>query len=205
VLDAYYLLKALVRDVERQKLKDAVERHALVVTSDPILFEVICTFDLVDSIKDAGWRTQPMGLFEGGLHLRGDRDDDRLDFWYQQVPSTLSQHSRYRDVQERHQFGALGTLRPDVVMRRRTANGDRWLLVEMKMSGASGVGRTVEESARAALADLLAYRRDFGAAFTEGQTYGLGIAWGADIRPASGEVVLTTPEYIAEGVSTFLS
>jgi hypothetical protein len=67
----------------------------------------------------------------------------------------------------------------------------RWLLVEVK-----GGKRPVDEAARAAAYDLLAYRTAFDARLArQARPYGLGIAWGAGLvhNPFS-EVLLCTPD-----------
>lgn len=205
VLAAYELLVALIERADRVRLQRAVEDRALVPADDATLFEVRCAFDLIDAIASAGWTSKPLGVFEGGLHFTANRDDEVLDFWYQEVPKELSQRSRYRAVQRLHGFGsAIRPLRPDVILRRTGHLGSQWLLVEMKMGGATGAGRTVEDSARAALHDLLAYRRDFEDVFRGDEPYGLGIAWGSDLQVQRGEVMLSTPDTLAESVSGFL-
>jgi hypothetical protein len=67
-------------------------------------------------------------------------------------------------------------------------------MVEVK-----GGARPVEDSARAAVSDLLAYRRAFASVLTKKDyPYGLGIAWGAELHPSiESEVVLTTPDNMA--------
>ena len=34
--------------------------------------------------------------------------------------------------------------------------------------------------------------------------YGLGVAWGADLEPAVGEIMLTTRDHIAKAMTVFL-
>jgi len=88
---------------------------------------------------------------------------------------------------------------PDLVLRRKDADGVRWLLVEVKM----GTSRGVEESARAAVRDLLAYRRAFGPVLArQSGPYGLGVAWGAELTPSIGEeVVLCTPDTLSSALA----
>ena len=67
------------------------------------------------------------------------------------------------------------------------------MLVEVK-----GVERSVVDSARAAINDLLAYRRAFEPVLgKQTEAYGIGIAWGADLEPKeTAEIVLCTPDTI---------
>ena len=95
-------------------------------------------------------------------------------------------------------------LRPDFVIRHTDPAGQRkWVIGEVKL----GEKRRVGDSARAALSDLLAYRRDFRAQLrTQTDAYGLGVAWGAELHPKSGdEVVLCTPDTLGEAVSMLFS
>jgi hypothetical protein len=124
-----------------------------------------------------------------------------LELYYQHAPHDLSVDSVYRAVQQSHEFAAVGGLIPDLVLRLRASSGDRWVIVEVK-----GVERSVTDSARAALQNLLAYRRAFSAAL-DGQIgpYGIGIAWGEQVAPAvSAEVVLCSPDTIGEALDIAL-
>jgi hypothetical protein len=117
---------------------------------------------------------------------------------YQTAPRPLATASRYSQVLRQHGFPHASELRPDMALRRTTDGRERWLLVEAKLY------RHVQEGARAALQNLLAYRRAFdtGLAGTDG-VYGLGIAWGADLQPAPAEVMLCTPEAIPAAIRHF--
>ncbi len=85
-----------------------------------------------------------------------------------------------------------------MVLRRVTGGSEHWLLVEVKLR------RRVEEGARAALQDLLAYRRAFGACLGGGTDfYGLGVTWGADLQPAPAEIMLCTPDTILTAIMRF--
>jgi hypothetical protein len=77
------------------------------------------------------------------------------------------------------------------VIHRTSGESDHWLLVEVK-----GGERSVEKSARAAAYDLLAYRAAFAPVLSTNPTpYGLGLAWGENLAPASDhEMMLCTPD-----------
>ena len=82
---------------------------------------------------------------------------------------------------------------------------DRASLRKMLEHALAGEGYTVVQSARAALADLLSYRREFASALDQVAPYGLGIAWGAGLQPsANAEALLVTPDHIASGVRQLL-
>ena len=67
-----------------------------------------------------------------------------------------------------------GGLRPDLVIHRPAQGDQQWLLIEVK-----GGERAVEHSARAALLDLLAYRRAYEPSLSNCALYGVGVAFGA--------------------------
>jgi hypothetical protein len=73
---------------------------------------------------------------------------------------------------------ARAALRPDLVLHRPARGDEQWLLIEAK-----GGERRVERSARAAVLDLLAYRRAYDQALSRTHHYGLGVAFGADLAP----------------------
>jgi len=78
--------------------------------------------------------------------------------------------------------------------------GSSWLLVECKL----GEKRTVQDSARAALLDLLAYRRAFDSRLTGQHLYGLGIAWGAELDPnPAEEIMLCTHDRLHLAIEAF--
>ena len=115
------------------------------------------------------------------LQLEARRAEEHLTLWYQSAPADLRRGSRYRSVLSAHRFASPSDLRPDMVLRTRTPRGDQWLVIEAKM----GTRRSVEDSARAALNDLLAYRRVFDESLRNvPQPYGIGIVWGR--RPCPG-------------------
>ncbi len=201
--------RVLLQHQDHRAIREAVEVYGLAVADDATLFEVICAFDIIDCLPAHGWTlTRSLGLFgePARLRLRATRGTERLDLVYQQAPSALVVNSVYRSVQEQHGFANPSTLRPDLVLRKRSAISDEWLLIEVKLGDPARGGRSVSSSARAALIDLLAYRRDFGSVLGGSRApYGLGIAWGAGLEPAPGEVMLTTRDHIAKAMATFLT
>jgi hypothetical protein len=87
-----------------------------------------------------------------------------------------------------------------MVLLRANGSEQTWLLIENKL----GEKRTVRSSARAALLDLLAYRTAFHAALSSQGTYGLGIAWGAELEPATdSDIMLATPDRIEIALNAF--
>jgi hypothetical protein len=199
ILDAYDRWATLVGRLDRQSIRHAIEAYGVVTREDPTLFELYCTFETLEALKRLGWKLGRLGLFRGSLRLRGFRNGERLEVMYQAVPPRLRSSSTYREMQVAHGI-APGMLRPDLVLRY-TANGtDRWLLIEMK-----GGTRSVEDSARAALQDLLAYRTAFSPILDQqGGIYGLGIAWGAELSPSvTSDVMLCTPECLGEALEAF--
>jgi hypothetical protein len=69
-----------------------------------------------------------------------------------------------------------------------------------------GKGRSVEGSARDAIENLLAYRRDFDVALApSAEPYGLGLVWGAELEGGSAEIVLATPDRLTATLEPFLS
>jgi hypothetical protein len=199
VLDAYDRYAALVGRLDRQSIRHAIETYGVVSRDDPTLFELYCTFETLDALKALGWKLGRLGLFRGSLQVAGFRNGQRLEVRYQAVPRPLRASSTYRQMQVAHGI-APGALRPDLVLRQTSEELDRWLLVEMK-----GGVRGVDESARASLRDLLGYRTAFSAILgQQNGPYGLGIAWGAELRPsAKTNVMLCTPDCLTEAVEAF--
>ena len=69
-----------------------------------------------------------------------------------------------------------------------------------------GLAREVQESARDALQNLLAYRRAFDRVLSsQDGTYGLGIAWGEELAPRDSEAMLCTPDTLGESARDALS
>jgi hypothetical protein len=198
VLAAYDRLMSLVERLDRQAIRSAVEHAALVTAHDPTLFELLTTFHLVDALHAHGWPLRPFYLLRGHVHAQGHRSDGRqIHLWYQVAPTGLTTRSQYRQILWEHGFSNLRPLRPDIVLRWTDPNGHiRWLVVECKLRRAG-----VEDASRAALADLLSYRRAFGATLTSaGTPYGLGVAWGEGLQPVEAEIALCTPDTLNEAV-----
>jgi hypothetical protein len=96
-----------------------------------------------------------------------------------------------------------GGLIPDLVIEMRENGVSRWLLIEVK----GGAKRSVGDSARAAILDLLAYRRAFAPVLDlQSKPYGLGYAWGEELKPfVDSEVTLCTPDTLAESLAVLLT
>jgi hypothetical protein len=209
VLSAYDKLVSLVEQLDRQAVRDAIEYAGLVTADDARLFELLATFQIIDGLREHGWNMQPFYLFQGRVHTHGSGHDGRpISLWYQTTPRDLAPvsiaESRYRRVLASHGFLRQHELRPDVILRWTSQHGqDRWLLIECKLSQSMGV----DHAARQALADLLAYRRSFQDTLTNsGEPYGLGIAWGHGLDPATGaEVALCTPDTLTEAIRQIIT
>jgi hypothetical protein len=199
VLDAWDVYKDLVGRLDRQAIRHAVESHGLVTRDDPTLFELVVTFRIIDEIRNAGWLTSPLRLWQGSLGLKATRGAELLWLYYQHAPPALRRGSHYGQVQRAHGL-SVGGLIPDLVLSRPGHDPSPWLLVEVK-----GGHRRVEQSARAALLDLLAYRRAFEPALAGCRRYGLGVAFGAQLTPDEGsEITLATPDVMSEALAAFL-
>jgi hypothetical protein len=189
----YMLYQHFLRRLERTAIRDAIERHAVATTADEVLLELLCAFRIEKALETLGWKLSRPGLVRGGRLLQCIRGPEQLDVYYQQAPATLRHGSIYRGVQKTHGFPSPSDLRPDLVVHHRADDSERWLLVEIK-----GVERDVAASARAALLDLLAYRRAFEPVLSSAQSvYGLGIAWGTELVPSLGaEIALCSPDRV---------
>jgi hypothetical protein len=200
VIEAFDLWQRLLGRLDINSIRDLIENRALVTADEPTLFEILCTFRVLDTLTGLGWSGDRLRVFRGGLTQRLRRGTETLTVWYQEVPPALSAGSRYTQIQADHHFPSLGSLLPDMVLRRVNGSEQTWLLIEDKL----GEKRTVGSSARAALLDLLAYRTAFYAALASQRTYGLGIAWGAELEPATNsDIMLATPDRIAIALEAF--
>ncbi|MDW5597437.1 hypothetical protein VSS74_24020 [Conexibacter stalactiti] len=190
VLAAYDLHRRYVQQLDRQAVREAVERHALLASSDAVLLELRCAFDVASALRRAGWDAAPAGLIRTPLLFSGTRRREQLDVHYQSVPRLLREHSHYRDVQRLHGLRA-GVLRPDLVLEHRTGDGVRWVLIEVK-SGRGAPSGLARSTAR----DLMMYRHAFERALApQAGVYGIGYAWGAELTPrVSDGLVLCTPD-----------
>jgi hypothetical protein len=202
VLDCYERYRTLIGILDRAAIRQSVEQHGLVTRDEPTLFELNCTFLVLDVLKTLGWQLDRLGLFEGALKLTGRRDSELLDVAYQHTPRQLSRDSIYRTIQQKHEL-QVGGLRPDLVLRYRPTDDDeRWLVVEAK-----GGHRTVQKSARAAAYDLLAYTTAYNAALSASKPpYGLGVAWGEGLEPSMEEpMMLCTPDTLPRALEHFFA
>jgi hypothetical protein len=203
-LDVLELYIHFVRRSDRDALRMAVQDNALVTSRDDVLLELWCGFAIERGLRDLGWRVARPGLVSGGRFLEGERRGDRLDLYYQHTPRALGADSLYREVQRSHGFKVAGQLTPDYVLELRTGGGQesRWVLIEVK-----GLERPVTESARAALLDLLAYRRAFEPVLSSSAPpYGLGVAWGQGATPSpDAEICLCTPDTISVALERVLA
>jgi len=193
----------LVRRLDRDAIRSAVERHALVTTDDDTLFELLCVFAIERALRSRDWEISQPGLVRSrGRFLAATRGRRSLELYYQTVPVSLSTGAHYDALQDAHGFSDTGRLRPDFLIRIYDGQGSRWILGEVK----GGEHRQVHQSARAALFDLLAYRRNYDAQIDASQTpYGLGIAWGAELDPATAsEVILCTPDRLGQALDAVI-
>ena len=111
--------------------------------------------------------------------------------------------SRYLARAQKQGVPPKPSVRTSFILRWDGPRGRKWLIVEAKLGDVSfSSGRRVEGSARAALKDLLTYRTDFGQVF-DGMDgpYGLGVAWGADLAPHGGSVLLATPDKLSDALA----
>ena len=202
VFEAYDKLVALVEHMDRRAVREAVEDAGLVTAEEPILFELLITFRVIDALNTAGWTMAPFTLFAGHVHTTGSMPDGRqISFWYQTTPQDLAASSQYLDILESHAFTSSRRLRPDIVLRWTDLDGkQRWLLIECKLI--TKQPRAVSNAARQALADLLLYRSDFEAALSPTRgPYGLGVAWGEGLQPSlPSDVVLCTPDTLDHAI-----
>lgn len=195
-LYAFHVYQLLVEQLNREAIRHSVENHGLVASDDATLFELLCTFQTIEALENLGWKWSPLHLFWGGLRLKARRGDEDLELYYQHTPQDLSKGSLYRDIQTAHGLQT-GALRPDLVLRKNNDTGTAWLLVEVKGGQKAGT-----KYARDAVQNLLAYRRAFDPVLAPVKTqYGLGIAWGKELKPAAtSEIALCTPDHIQDGL-----
>lgn len=201
-LDVIDLHSAYVGRLDRVGLREAIERHALVTSKDPVLFELLCAFRVERALQGLGWvHFKRPGLVASGPFLSARRGDSELELHYQRAPPELLSGAVYDSVLKGHEFTHVHSLKPDLSMAIRRDGVTRWAIFEVK-----GVGREARGYATAALRDLLAYRRAFAPALDDSEPpYGVGIAWGSELVPARDrEVLLCTPEKIEEALTVFL-
>jgi hypothetical protein len=200
VIAAFAKYEELIARLNRSAIRSAIENHALISRDDPVLLELLCTFRAIEILRNQGWQGYEIDLMEGGKVFSGVRGSERLALYYQRTPKDLREGSIYREVQKAHAFPGVGELRPDLVIELHDReNNARWILLEVK-----GVDRPVEDSARAALQDLLGYRRAFEPILSnQNGVYGIGAAWGEVVEPAhEGEILLCSPDTLASAIAT---
>ncbi|MEU9870147.1 hypothetical protein AB0C87_20110 [Actinomadura sp. NPDC048021] len=197
---AYDKAVRLVEQIDRQAIRESIEQAGIVTSLESTLFELLTTFRVMDALQLHGWKMDPFYTFKGAVQSQGFRRDGRqVRLWYQSCPDELEKNDRYTGVLGAHKFESKAPLRPDVVLKWcDQSNADRWLLIECKLSQSGGVGR----AARDALSDLLFYRRSFDHVLGgSGEPYGVGVAWGKGLQPATDtEVVLCTPDTLATAI-----
>jgi hypothetical protein len=197
-VDVTLLHLRYLRRLDRSAIRTAIEDFALVASTDDVLLELLALFEVERAFRRDGWSVTLPGLVAGrGRVLDARRHGERVSVYYQRTPEALSSGSRYGEVQVAHQFGHVGTLRPDLILKATRGADTRWVIVEVK-----GLQREVQDSAREAIQNLMAYRWAFDATLSgqEGP-YGLGVAWGADLTPRAGQdELLCTPDTIPEAL-----
>jgi hypothetical protein len=195
-ISTYTLYQRFIKRLDRLAIQNAVEQHALVTSQDSTLLELLAAFTVVRALRRLGWEGSGDRLVTPRL-FRGYRRSESIDVYYQHTPRALSEGSIYRHVQRTHGFSAIGGLIPDLVMRVESATNPRWILVEVK-----GLHRPVQDSARAAVQDLLAYRRAFSPMLDrQSGAYGVGVAWGEQLKPSgSAEILLCSPDTITDAL-----
>jgi hypothetical protein len=200
-LDVIATYRSFLARLDRNAIRKSIEEMALAASKDDVLLELLTAFQIERALKKGKWAVSYPGLVQTGQFLRATRAGVTLRMFYQQAPNDLAQGSIYRAVQKAHPFKAAGSLRPDFVLQVDEGGERRWILVEVK-----GVERTVEKSARAALLDLLAYRRAFDHVLgQQTSVYGLGVAWGRAMKPSvTEEVALCTPDTINQALALLL-
>ena len=197
-LDAFDVYVSLVDHLDVPALRSVVEKGGLVTQESSVLFEILSLFRILDALDGWGWSLTPLGRVSSGLVSVATRRSQILDVYYQHAPKDLKAGSSYGAILKDHDVPRSG-LKPDVILRFQDGNDVRWLLVECKMR------RSVEDAARAALFDLLAYQEAFSNGLTgSSPPVGLGIAWGSDLLPAAeGPHMLCTPDTIAQAIQLF--
>jgi hypothetical protein len=202
VLAAIHAYQELIARLNRQAIKSAIENHALVTRDDAVLLELLAVFRTMKALAGLGWKGQELPLIRGGRIFSGALGGRTLELYYQATPAGLKKGSLYGEIQRSHGFSSIGGLIPDLIVEVSSpAGGTRWILLEVK-----GVRRPVADSARAAILDLLAYRRAFDATLKQQVgTYGMGIAWGAALEPApAGEILVCSPDTIGDALAQAL-
>jgi hypothetical protein len=191
-----------VARLDRDAIRRAIEHHALLTSRDSVLFELTCAFDVMRILRRQGWGEPHATLFKPPLIYIGTRGNAKLHLYFQHAPADLTVDSVYRRVQKNHSFIAIGGLIPDLVLRIKTPSATRLVMLEVKW----GVQRDVAQLARAALSDLMGYRRAFNKSLSDQSgPYGIGYVWGEGLLPASdSEVLLCTPDTLEDALPLVL-
>lgn len=199
-VETYELYRELISPGSVGALQRVIESRGLATRSDGVLFELLTLFRTLDVLVDLGWRVPRLRLMRNGFRTVARRGNRTLELSYQRVPSSLRLGSTYTAALGRHGLLDTSGLRPDLVLRLR-GHDSSWLLIESK----TGLSRTVGESIRAALVDLLAYESAFSNVLEKVKDpIGLGIAWGADLNPVHGRIMLCTIDRLRVGLQLFL-
>jgi hypothetical protein len=198
-IQAWAVYQNLVERLDRGAIHQAIQEHAIVLADTPTLFEILCTFETIDCLTDAGWQVERLSLFGGSLRLNAHRDREILQLYYQGTPRQLSKGSLYLSTKRAHNLAGPGH-RPDIVLRRKSLGPNQWLVIEVK-----GGKHDVARYAVAALQDLLAYRRSFEPTLGQAARYGVGIAFGRALQPdLNAEVALCTPDTLSQALAPFI-
>ncbi|MFC3774724.1 hypothetical protein [Mycolicibacterium holsaticum] len=202
-VDVVELYQRYIARLDRSAIREAVENDALIASRDSVLLELHCAFDAIRALRQHGWQASTTGLLKPPLIFRANRGDATLQMTYQSAPTGLTAGSLYREAQRAHHFTSKGGLIPDLVIEVEKDGSSRWLMIEVK----GGIKRSVADSARAAALDLLAYRRAFAPALDlQDEPYGLGYAWGEDLKPVvNSEVTFCTPDTLTESLAALLA
>ena len=201
VLQAYAVYRDLISHLDSEAIKLAVETRGLTTRDDATLFELLCLFKILDSLRDSDWIVPQLQLNPRKKITTATRGSDSIEVWYQHTPTVLGSPSRYVTIQKDHGFSHAKELIPDIVLRFSDGVQTRWLVIEAKM----GTERTVQDSARACLLDLLAYDKAFSTGLSSTtEPVGLGIAWGSGLTPTPSRYMLATHDAIKEALDLFV-
>jgi hypothetical protein len=200
-LDVLDLHAQYLKRHDREAVKRAVERHALLVATEDKLLELKVAFSIERGLRELGWRLGHPGLIRDRRLCHATQGSRVVDVYYQSTPKALSAGSHYREIQREHPFRGIGGMIPDFVLRIDGLRGRRWVLVEVK-----GVESSVHNHARNAIRGLLAYRRAFDPVLSEQPgPYGLAVAWGSDLEPsARSEIAACTPDTVHKALGFML-
>lgn len=201
-VDVLDLHKDFVRRRRLEAIKTAIEQRALAARRDDRILELTVAFQIERALRDLGWKAELPGLVSGGVLIEAEDGHRKLEVKYQRTPGELSAGSRYREIQSVHDFPGIGGMIPDFVFRvSEEGKNPTWILGEVK-----GVESPVQDLARSAIRDLLAYRRAFDPVLQEQEgIYGLAIVWGAEVQPSvDSEIAVCTPDTLRTALEKVL-